>query len=220
MRLDLFDSKAVDESVVFPGFRTCMFGGYHLSIGKNGNARGTDGSDRLLGCSGNGHRSCSSGSWLLQGALVYLEARWLQRRRLSSLTLLRRFQRRRHRGLLLLNRRWHRPDSRGGRRCVRSDLRHLSLLPGLLIALLQCLHLLLLLMTSMNRFPDWAANRASHILTPMVMAQDVTRADAMRNQTFLILTLGNVLPQTLHSGAMGCHWAPTIFMLTLGRVTQ
>mmetsp|Transcript_13758 Transcript_13758/g.29209 ORF Transcript_13758/g.29209 Transcript_13758/m.29209 type:complete len:285 (+) Transcript_13758:3164-4018(+) len=43
-----------------------------------------------------------------------------------------------------------------------------------LMPLLQCLHLLLLLMTSMNCLPHRSTDRTAHIFTPMIMAQHIS----------------------------------------------
>ena len=80
--------------------------------------------------------------------------------------------------------------------------RELVLLQCLLMPLFQCLHLLLLLVTAMNCFTDRTTHWTTHILTPMIMAQHIPRTDAMGDNALLILTLGNMLPQTLHPRAM------------------
>lgn len=42
----------------------------------------------------------------------------------------------------------------------------------------------------------------------------------MRYETFLVLALGNMLPQSLHSCTMRCHWTTPVFMLTLSCMPQ
>lgn len=47
------------------------------------------------------------------------------------------------------------------------------LLHCLLMTLLQCLHLLLLLVTAMNRLSDGTTDRAADILTAMIVAEHI-----------------------------------------------
>jgi len=96
----------------------------------------------------------------------------------------------------------------------------LVLLNRLLMTLLERLHLLLLLMTSMDRFSNWTTDRTAYVLTTMVMTQHVSRTDTMRYKTLLILTFGNVLPQSLHSGTVWSDGTPTILVLTFSSMTQ
>jgi hypothetical protein len=56
------------------------------------------------------------------------------------------------------------------------------------------LHLLLFLVASMNRLSYRTTNWAAHILASVVVAEDVSRAYAMRNKTFLVLAFSNMLP--------------------------
>jgi hypothetical protein len=96
---------------------------------------------------------------------------------------------------------------------------HLALLQSLL-PLLDGLHLLLLLVTAVNGFANWTANGAPDIFTSMVVAQNVTRTYTVRDEAFLIFTLGNVFPKPLHSSTMRCNGAMTIFVLTFGSVSK
>ena len=94
-------------------------------------------------------------------------------------------------------------------------------LPSLLLTTdLHRLHLLLLLVTAVDCFPYRTADGAPDILTSMVVTQDVTGTDAVRHQTLLIFALGNMLPQSLHAGAVRGHRAPAILMGTLGGVAE
>jgi hypothetical protein len=71
---------------------------------------------------------------------------------------------------------------------------NLSLLDCLLMPLLQCLHLLLLLVTAVDRFPNGPTDRTTDVLAPVVVTQHIPRANTVRHQTFLIFAFGNVLP--------------------------
>lgn len=86
--------------------------------------------------------------------------------------------------------------------------------------LLQCLHLLLLLVTSMNGFSNRSANGTSHILTSVIVTQNISGTNAMRNKALLVFALCNVLPQALHAGTVRSDRASTILVLTLGCVAQ
>jgi hypothetical protein len=109
--------------------------------------------------------------------------------------------------LLSLRRRLH---CRCGRSCTRLSWRSqraacrsrassrtripFILLYGLLVSLLQRLHLLLLLVATMDSFPNRSTNGTTHVLTPVVVTQYVSRAHAMRNKTLLIFAFCNMLP--------------------------
>ena len=95
---------------------------------------------------------------------------------------------------------------------------YLVLLHRLLVSLLQRLHLLLLLVATVNSFSDRTTNRTTDILTPVIVAQDVARTDTMRYQTFLILAFGDMLPQSLHAGTVRSYRTSPVFVLTLGSV--
>lgn len=96
----------------------------------------------------------------------------------------------------------------------------LILLHGLLMPLLQNLHLLLLLVTPVNRLTNRSTHGTTNVLTAMVMAQHVPRTDAMGDDAFLILTLGNVLPQTFHSSTMRSYGTLIILVGTFGCMPQ
>mmetsp|Transcript_879 Transcript_879/g.2025 ORF Transcript_879/g.2025 Transcript_879/m.2025 type:complete len:271 (+) Transcript_879:846-1658(+) len=85
---------------------------------------------------------------------------------------------------------------------------------------LQRLHLLLFFVTSMNCFSHGTTYWATDVFTSMIVAQYVSGTYAVRNQTFLILTLSNMFPQTFHTRAMWCDWAPSIIVLTFGSMPQ
>jgi len=101
------------------------------------------------------------------------------------------------------------------------DLRLLLLLlNSLLVPLLQRLHLLLFLMTPVDRFPHRTAHGTPHILAAVVVRQNVPGTHAVRNQALLILAFRYVLPQALHPRAVRRYRAPTVLVLTLGCVPQ
>ena len=102
--------------------------------------------------------------------------------------------------------------------CHRSLL--LRLLDCLLVPLLQCLHLLLLFMTPMDRLPDRATDRTPYILTSVIVTQNVTRTDAVRDKTFLVLAFRDMLPEPFHACTVGCYRTLSIFMLTFGCMTE
>jgi hypothetical protein len=60
--------------------------------------------------------------------------------------------------------------------------------------LLQCLHLLLLLVTAVDRFSHRATYRTTNVLAPMVVTKDIPRANTVRHETLLIFAFGNMLP--------------------------
>jgi len=80
--------------------------------------------------------------------------------------------------------------------------------------------MLLLFVTSMNRFANGTANWTTNVLAPMVMAQYISTAHTVRYQALLILALGNVLPQSFHAGAVWRYGTSAIFVLTLGGVAK
>jgi len=105
------------------------------------------------------------------------------------------------------------------RRNLHSGCRR-PLLHRLLVPLLQITHLLLLLVTPMNRFPHRPAHRTPRILTTMVMTQHIPRTHTMRNLALLILAFRDMLPQPLHPRTVWCHGTPPILVRTLGGVPQ
>ena len=96
---------------------------------------------------------------------------------------------------------------------------NLSLLDCLLMPLFQRLHLLLLLVTPMDRFSDGTTDGAPYVLASVIVAQNITRTYTVRDEAFLVLAFCDVLPQTLHAGAVRRHGALSVFMLTFRRVT-
>ena len=94
-------------------------------------------------------------------------------------------------------------------------------LPSLILtADLHRLHLLLLFVAAVDRFPHRTADRAPDVLASMVVTQDIPRTDTMRHQALLIFALCNMLPQPLHAGAMRGHWTSPILVGTLGSVAE
>ena len=102
--------------------------------------------------------------------------------------------------------------------CHRSLL--LRLLDCLLVPLLQCLHLLLLFMTPMDRLADRAAYRTPYVLTSVIVTENVTRTNAVRDETFLVLTFCDMLPKPFHACTVGCYGTLSIFMLTFGCMAE
>jgi len=80
--------------------------------------------------------------------------------------------------------------------------------------------MLLFFVAAVNRLAHWTTNGTTHILATMVVTEHVTAAHAVRHQTLLILAFGNVLPQSLHPGAVRRHGTPTVFVLALGGMAQ
>lgn len=70
----------------------------------------------------------------------------------------------------------------------------LRLFDGALVLVFEGLHLLLLLVASVDGFSNRATHWTSNILAPMVVAEDVARTDAVGDQTLLIFAFRNVLP--------------------------
>lgn len=73
------------------------------------------------------------------------------------------------------------------------------------VLLLQRLHLLLLLVGTVNRLPNRPADGTPRIFAPVVVAEHIPRTDTVRNLALLILALGNVLPKPLHPAAVRRH---------------
>lgn len=96
----------------------------------------------------------------------------------------------------------------------------LLLLLLLLLPLLLGLHLFLLLVTSVDRFSHGAANRTSHILTSVVVAEHIPGTHTVRNQALLVLALRYMLPKPFHSGTMRSDRTSAVFVLALGGVPQ
>ena len=94
------------------------------------------------------------------------------------------------------------------------------LLYSLLVPLLEGLHLFLLFVTAVNRFTNRTTDRATNILTSMVVTEDVSGTDAVRDQALLVFTLCNVLPQSLHTGTVRSDGTSSILVLTLGGVPE
>ena len=94
------------------------------------------------------------------------------------------------------------------------------LLNGLLMPLLESLHLLLLLVATMDSFAYRATYWATDVLTSMVVAEDIPRTHTVWDQTLLILTFGNVLPQSLHTSTVRSYRTPSIIMLALGGMSK
>ena len=86
--------------------------------------------------------------------------------------------------------------------------------------LLQCLHLLLLFMTPMDRLADRAAYRTPYVLTSVIVTENVTRTDAVRDETFLVFTFRDMLPKPFHACTVGCYGTLSIFMLTFGCMAE
>jgi hypothetical protein len=94
-------------------------------------------------------------------------------------------------------------------------------LPSLLLTTgLHGLHLLLLLVAAVDRFPHRTADWTPDVLTSVVMTQDVPGTDAVRHQAFLVFAFRNMFPQAFHTGAVRRHRTPTILMRTLGSVAE
>lgn len=96
----------------------------------------------------------------------------------------------------------------------------LRLLHSLLMPLLQGLHLLLLLVTSMDGLSNGTADGASYVFTAVVVTQDVTGTDAMGDEALLIFTFGDMLPQSLHTGTVRRDQTFTVFVMTLSCMPQ
>lgn len=86
--------------------------------------------------------------------------------------------------------------------------------------LLQGLHLLLFLVTTVNSLANGPTHWATYILTTMVVTKHVSRTNTMGNHAFLIFTLRNMLPQPLHSSTVWCHRALIVLVRTLSRMAQ
>ena len=94
------------------------------------------------------------------------------------------------------------------------------LLNCLLVSLLQSLHLLLLLVASVNGFPHRTTDRATYILATMVMTEHVSRTHTVWDQTFLVLAFSNMLPESLHTGAVRSDGTTSIFVLTFRGMSE
>ena len=202
MSLDLLDREAVDESVILLRLGTSMLRHDHLTIGVGNAGRRADSMCQaavvlVSRLPGGARRPCQ---WLM----VLLTVTLLGANGTGDSTSARP------------------PSFRAGSLLIRRI--HLLLshrLPSLLLAAdLHRLHLLLLLVTAVDCFPDRTADGAPDILTSMVVTQDVPGTDAVRHQALLIFALGDMLPQSLHAGAVRGHRAPTILMGTLGGVAE
>ena len=90
----------------------------------------------------------------------------------------------------------------------------------MLVARLERVHMLLLLMTTVDRFTYGSTYGTAHVLTTMIVAEHVPRAYTVRNQALLVLALGNMLPETLHSSTVRGHWTLSVFVLALGGMSQ
>ena len=91
----------------------------------------------------------------------------------------------------------------------------MCLLDCLLVSLLQSLHLLLLLMTSMNGLPHGATYRATDVFASMVVAEHIPRTNTVWDQALLVFAFSNMLPQSLHPCTVRSNGASSIFVLTL-----
>lgn len=188
-------------------FRPHSFRHDHLSVRKSETRNGRH--RRLPGHSSNrnaARQGCS------RVCLRQTDSAWRPERSRETL---------RHVGLLPLVGRFHgycRRDS--GRNCCSARKRRIylrarytRLLNGLLVPLLEGLHMLLFLVASMNRFAYRTTNGATDVLATMVMTQHIAAADTVRHQTFLIFAFGNVLPQPLHASTVGSYGTTIIFVL-------
>lgn len=117
--------------------------------------------------------------------------------------------------------RWHggRWGDRNWSACGgRSSL--VGLLDCLLVPLLQSLHLFLLLVASVDRFPYWSTNWTAYILAPVVVTENIPRTHAVWNQALLIFAFRDMLPQTLHTRAVRRDRTSPVLVLTLRSVPQ
>mmetsp|Transcript_23918 Transcript_23918/g.44965 ORF Transcript_23918/g.44965 Transcript_23918/m.44965 type:complete len:493 (+) Transcript_23918:1310-2788(+) len=96
----------------------------------------------------------------------------------------------------------------------------LLLRQGLLVALLQHVHLLRLLVGAVNGLADGHADGAAAILTAMVVGEHVAGGDAVRDEALLVLAFGDVLPQALHARAVRGDGTLSVLVWALRGVTQ
>ena len=78
----------------------------------------------------------------------------------------------------------------------------MSLLHSTLMLLFESLHLLLLFVAPMNGLSDGSTNGTSHILTPMVVTENISATHTVLHRTLLVLAVSDMLPKLLHASTV------------------